>query len=255
MSEIINIFKKPLVVIILGLLVTVAAVGSTGYFFVLPQFNSLGDNQNKTADLTAKLADLTKNINTIKSIEQGEISKYSKTLDSLFPVNSDYLHFATLNDNLASIAGLKVTSFTVSSAPKTSVPAATASGSNGGTSAAVKQQAATSPTTSTAVGSGYNVVVAYTGSFDKIESLLKNLHNLDRIVGVNHITFSAASSDLAVSITYFLPLSSSSLVSASSDTLVTLSTSDKSLLDKLAKNIQFTAAPADNSLGKPNPFQ
>ena len=180
MKEILNVFKKPAVVIVLGLVVTLAVVGSIGYFLVLPQFSSLGDNQKKTAELTAKLADLTKNINTIKSIDQGETASYSKTLNSFFPENTDYLHFATLNDNLAADTGLKITNFTMSSATKISVPAATASGSTGGTPVAAKQPVASSPTASPTVGAGYSVVVAYSGSFDKIESLLKNLRKLDR---------------------------------------------------------------------------
>ncbi len=252
MKEIINIFKKPTVILILGLLLTFAVVGSIGYFFLLPQFNSLADNQKRTADLTTKLADLTKNINTIKSIDQGEIRGYSKTLESFFPQSADYLHFATLNDNLATVAGLKVTSFTISAATKNPVPAATASGSNGATAT---RQPATSTTSSVPVGLGYDVVVSYTGSFAKIESLLRNLHNLDRAVGINHITFSTTNSDLTVSITYFLPLSSTVLASSSSDTLVTLNTKDKSFLNNLVNNVQFTALPADKSVGKLNPFQ
>lgn len=255
MKEIAAIFKKPIVVIALGLVVTLVIAGLIGFFFVLPQFNALDENQKKTADLSVKLADLTKNINAIKNIDQEEIDGYSKTLASFFPENTDYLHFATLNDRLVSAAGLKITSFTISSATRVSLPAATASGSTGGTPATAKQPPATSTTTDSIAGSGYTVVVSYTGSFDRVENFLKNLRGLDRAVAVGQVLFNSTVANLSTNITFFLPLSASVSASASSDNLVTLSASDKVLLNNLAKSVEFTATPAENTLGKSNPFQ
>ena len=256
MKDLISLFKKPFVALVVGLLLTATIAGGIGYFFVLPQLNLLSENQKKTAALTDQLDTLTKNINTIQSLDQEEIAGFTKTLDNFYPEVIDSLHFATLNDSLAFTVGLKVTSFTISALPKTLTPAASAGGSIG---TSTPKTTTTTPipndaTAKTTPPPGYSVVVSYSGSYEKMASLFSNLHSLDRLVGVNHVTFNQVSTGLTVSVTYFLPVSVAKS-SATSTNLVLLNAGDRSLLNTLAKSVVFTASPAHMPLGKTNPFQ
>lgn len=257
MKKLKEVFKKPVVLIVLGFIVTILTVSLLGYSFILPQFNSLGENQKKTTDLESKLSVLNKNIVAIKSINQENLAKYRSVIDSLVPESEDYLHFANLNDQLSANLGLGVSGFTISigknpNSPSSTAPSTASTGALPG-SAVTKTQTTAQPSTPASLG--YNVVASYTGNFTAIETLLRNLKNLDRAVGVSKITFSSTESDLSASITYFLPLTANDQVGVSSDSLVTLSSSDINVLTSLTGSTKFIAKPSAKPLGKNNPFQ
>lgn len=258
MKALAKIVQTPIVLLILTILFTSTSGGLLGFFFVLPQFKILGESQQKTEDLRTRLAKLTTNVDSVKSLDTAQIGSYLATIGSFLPDKNDYLHFAQLNDQLANEAGLRVTSFTISAALKTSpaAPAANASGSIGGAGSSGTSTPAAPKPPVVAAASGYNVVVSYSGSYEGLLNFLKNLHNLDRAVGVSRILITATSggSELTISTTFFLPLAKLGLGTVSSENIILLTSSDSDFLNNLQSQIQFNAVPANSALGKANPF-
>lgn len=254
MNALVGILKKPFFVIALGFIVTAVIIGLLGVNFILPEFSALSINQQQTARLLAKDQKLAANIAQLKNLDKSDLTTYQKTLDSFFPENNDYLHFATLNEALAKQFGLTINSLTLAVAsPVSATPTAgaNASGSVGGGSAIA-------PTTSlpSTTSSGYYVLVSYKGVWSQILNLLTSLKSLDRATVGSKALFSVpdTSGQIAVSVTYFLPLSASSTVSASSDSFVSLSEKDKTFLTTLQSEISYRAKPATDPVGKNNPF-
>jgi len=256
MSLLMKILKKPLFIIVTAALFTVGICSAVVVLFVLPQYSEMTQIQEKNKTTQTKIDLLTSNIKMIKSFAPDEIDRYTNIIESFYPEEASYLHFVTLNEELANSVGVGVTSLSISATKATgstgkSPAVGPAAGANGGVA---KSSPANKTTTS---ASGFYVQIAYKGDYKNVEYLLSKLENLDRAVGVNKLTLTQLESgaDVSASVVFYLPTAKKGLNTASSESVIALSEKDRKFIDDLEARIEFSANPAKNKLGKDNPFQ
>ncbi len=262
MKELTDLLKKPVFVVAVGLLLTVAISALLVWLVVLPGLSNWQKTQLANQELEVKVAKISQNINLVKGVNTADREEFVRVMDIFFPSVADYLHFATLNEQIAKTRGVAVTSFTTGSTTSGSAAAATSPsvGPAAGSTAPVAGNTPTSSTGATttpiAANSTIFVTVGYESSYENLENLLKDLTKLDRLVGVSAIVFTKVenSSLVSANVTFNLPLAQKAISEGTSDTIQLLTEADKKTLESIKTQIQYSATPASNPIGKADPF-
>lgn len=261
MTELTSLAKKPIVVIALSLLAGFGLCALLVSLVILPGFTTWQETRSANEDLETKITKVAQNISLVKGINTQDREKFGQIMDVFYPEIADYLHFATLNEKLAKAKGVQVTSFTTGGAPSTSATAATspsvgpAAGSTPVAGGTPNGTSTTAPIRS-AVSSDLFVTIAYKSQYEKLEGLLADLVKLDRLVGVSAIVFTKLenTNEVTANVTFNLPLSQKSTAASTSENIKLLTETDRQTLEALGQRIEYSAAPANNPIGKTDPF-
>ncbi len=255
MKELLSLIKKPIFAILFGFLFTALLCSLMVFGLIMPGFSSWQEGTKANKDLETKVSKVSQNITLAKGVNDSERKSYTEVMDIFYPVAADYLHFATLNENLAAQMGVSVTSFTnaqtsssAAAAKAPSIGPAAGSSSSSSSSAASVAPAATL--------SSIYVSVAYKGQFESVESFIRNLTKLDRLIGLSTMVFTKVenTNEITANATFTLPLSAKSTAASTSEDIQLLSLEDKKILEEIKSKIEFFANPADTPIGKTDPF-
>ena len=264
MKRIINLIRKPLFLIILALGATVAISFGAVNYLILPKFQSYQELAEKNATDANHLSLLARNVASFESLDKKEIADYALIVKTFVPEQNDILRFLALNEIVAASSGVKVSGIqavikkTQVVPPPTQAPTGGSGGkvqssAGGGLIGKVYAQASPTPT-AVAKETTYSLKVSISGGFESIEAYLDNLKKTDRLLGVANISItSSGESGISALVTLDLALGDANIAVAPEDSVV-LTAQDKQFLEELAAKVLFSAQPAKNSLGRPNPF-
>jgi len=250
MKELKKLLKKPSVFLGFSIFVALLTSGVIIYFLILPKFQSYFDKRNENKKLEEEISDLEISIKAVSSLDKGEAARFSKITSLLIPEEEDTLRFITLSEILAKASGVRLTAIqlnvskSVGTGQSTPAPAQTNSGQN----------QATTPPAAPAKKSSYQLGVTIEGNFRNIMRFVSSYQNTDRLAGMNELTISGLGSALSANMVVELPISSDKLTLTLGEN-VTLSQGEREKILSIIGNSKFSAFPAQNPLGRPDPFK
>lgn len=255
-----TIINKPVVFIvasvIAGLLITLIIV----FLLIIPKFAAYMSYKSQNSDLNANVEKLDESIKVLSSLNEEEISRLSLVMSSFLPKTDDTLNFLTLNEVLASSAGVGISSVSLGAekASKVGVGKETTQATTAPSqdqNSAQTTQAAQIPIQQNQGSEGSFIVrVAAKGFFSNLIRFVLNYQMTNRLVGLNEVTIAGKENVLTVTLTAELPLGASSVKASSEDNLV-LTQEEKDTIKFIEDGFIFSASPSKDPLGRPNPFR
>lgn len=218
------------------------------FFLIMPGVEELGRVNQEIESQKIKLEEVKKSIAFLSSQNKENLEGYTEFFNQLIPGQLDMLHFASLNELVASSAGAVVEKIIIS---KGLDPSTTTT-----TPPPPATPAATAPTTTPAVQTApTTITITYRSSYDSLLSMIDIWTKADQLVGVSLVkTVGQPDGVLNYTIDYTLPVFSADTKATISDR-IQFSPADKEKLDDLRSKIIYFATPSAQPVGKNNPFR
>jgi len=262
--NIIELAKKPGVVIGLEVFATFLIGILLVFFVVLPKFKSWQESASQNKETKQHSEKVSKNIESIKGLDKTEIEKAGSFLDEFLPAEEDPLKFVSLAEAVAAASGMKVSAIQADlgkSTKPTTTP--TSVGSSSGPTISSGSTTASSTTATSlnqpaaAAKKGVTFKLSLEGEFPSIPTLLANFEKAGRAMLITQMNLSSTQSEgggVSLVINFTLPLFTNP-PAASAENLVMLTPEETKLLGSLLEKNQIKVAPAKNPLGRQDPFK
>lgn len=252
-------FDKPIVLIVIaviaGLLVTLLIV----LLLIMPKFASYMSYKSQNSILNSDIEKLESGIKTVKSLDEEELDSTYSVVNNFTPKSKDILRFLALNEVIASFSGIGISSVAVSTEKGSQVGKGTEKTQAASAPDQSQKNAQTTqnaqPPTKTTQGSAnsYVVKVAAKGFFTNLLRFISNYQLTDRLIGLSEVTIAGEEGVLTATLTVELPLGALAVASYEDDLVLTQK--EKDILKFIEDNTLFSASPAKDPLGRPDPFR
>ena len=269
-KNLLRLLKKTGVLISISIIIGGLILVFVAPALILPRFNSWRSLADANKQEEQKLKNIMENIALLSRLDRSSQADYKDLIEKLVPADQDKLRVVAILNDISKKAGMKLTSMKVITkkpavTQQTQPSPGTAPAPSPGTSTPpVEGQAAPATGTTTTSGSTtpqvttsnpYSINMVMAGDFPRALKFIGFINSVRRAIGVTELRINTKDeSGLDITLDFTLPLGEQ-VSDAKPEERLELSSGEIELLNDLLTKLTFDASPANDSLGRPDPFR